>query len=392
MVAVVVQSDATDAIPLLDESLTTPGLYNRGRNNVGDFRKEFLGSVFTKNGAPFAWRSGTVSPGAFTNGVPQDSLVLQTGGGGGAQSVTLKAHRSLVVRSQGPYLWSQEADLVINAPAADGSNPRIDLLCEMAYDKGAVGSDAQHGPKYIWVTGDPAGSPTIPALPAAVSDAYILARVTRATNDNTIATADITNVQKSVSLHGGIRQLMPGDALGDAGLYHGELRGRLPGAGIAAAMNNLRDLVEQWSNVDGLWHGTKNLAAVEPSQSFSGNIASGATQTIATLSIPDLGSPYAFTCSASVEYIGSNAGALVGLSMTVDSATWGANEIAFGLANMQNLPGATQWVGALPRPGALPIPAGLTRTVRVLARNFNAAGGMNVQAATLRSGIEIVPL
>src|SRR6187402_1256322 len=153
MVAVVQAGDATDMIPLLDNNGS--GVFNKGRNNKLDFQRQFLGNLITKSaGNPFAWKAGIISPTANLGHTMTDGQVFQSGGGAGAQAVAITAHRSILLRSGAPYLFSQESFVsALAMPAADGSLPRIDLVCEMAYDQGVFGSDAQHGPKYIVVTG-----------------------------------------------------------------------------------------------------------------------------------------------------------------------------------------------------------------------------------------------
>lgn len=222
MVAVVVQTDTTEAIPLLDDNGS--GVYNKGRNNIDDFRKYFVGALFGKSASnPFANRNGLIAVTADSAGTYTDGLVATTGGAG-TQAVLVAPFRALVNRTgRGPSIVIQDTTIQVNAPAAD-TLARRDLLCVMPYDKGAFGSDATHGPKFIWVTGDPNASPTTPALPAAVADAFVIALVSRPANDNTIANADITRLAVSAGMHGVPRPLLGADLLTDAGLYHGEIR------------------------------------------------------------------------------------------------------------------------------------------------------------------------
>jgi hypothetical protein len=377
MVAVVVATDATEMIPLLDDN--GAGVYNKGRNNILEFRREFLGALVGKSGSsPFAWRPGVLAPGAFSGGSWIDKQVFQVGGGGGSQAVGVRQGRSLVNRSGiGPYLLSQDGDIAsIAAPAADGTNPRIDLFCEMGYDKGAVPSDAQHGPKFIWVTGDPGAVPATPALPAAVADANILATVTRAANDNTIATADIADSRKSAGLQGAPRVLLPGDSLADAGSYHGEQRFRQLGI---SASTDLDEIVDRWSATDSKWHGTQTVALYAPAQSFSGTINNGVTTTIATFVVPDLGFDWRPTASGSFEYTTADAAALVGCQLTYDSSTIDTNPIARGLAKFQDGAGGTKWACAVADTHSIPtLAAGASRTIRMLAKNYSAASGISV--------------
>lgn len=225
MVAVVVSSDATEAIPLLDD--VGGGVYNKGRNNIDDIRKYLFAALFGKSGGnAFTIRNGVVANTAQSTGIWIDARITSTGGAG-TQAVGVLAYHALCNRTgHGPYLIIQDTAINLSAPVADASNARIDLLCVMPYDKGAFPADAQHGPKYIWVTGDPAGSPVTPALPTAVADALVLASVFRAANDNTIDQGSITQLYTGAGLHGGVRMLVGGDVVGTNGGYHGEIRGR----------------------------------------------------------------------------------------------------------------------------------------------------------------------
>lgn len=305
MVAVVQAGDGTDMIPLLDNNGS--GVYNKGRNNKRDFQREFLGALVTKSGsAPFAWRQGILCPAANSGHSMTDGQLSQVGGGAGAQAVGISAHRSILTRASGEvYLFSQETAVAsLPMPAADGSLPRIDLVCEMAYDQGAVPSDAQHGPKYIVVTGDPAASPTIPALPAAVADAFILGRVARPAGDNTIGTADLTLTRKGSGLHGAPRVLLEGDTIGESGTYHGEQRLRLGtqfihsdyvGAGYVS-------LVDRWNAVGGVWSGTQSIHLPKPIIATTASLGGAQTFTLATVQIPDPGWPYRLDVSGSLLY------------------------------------------------------------------------------------------
>lgn len=235
MVAVVVAAtDPSETIPLLDNNGS--GVYNKGRNNIDEFRQYFIGGLVGKSGgAPFTARNGLFAITAQVGGGWVDGRVISTGGAG-TQAISLYAYRAIVNRTgRGPYLVSYIAGGgPIAAPVADAL-PRKDLFCVMPYDQGAFPSDAQHGPKHIWVTGDPNASPVQPALPAAVADAFVLAVVTRGGSDNTIADVDIAQLSTSTSLHGVPRPLIGAETVGTAGNYHGEIRVRT-GSQIDAAL------------------------------------------------------------------------------------------------------------------------------------------------------------
>jgi hypothetical protein len=302
MVDVVIASDLTDAIPLLDEG-TTPGLYNKGRNNINDFGIQWLGMMIGKTGNnPSTFRNGVIAPGSHIGGVIHDLKVTGTGGAG-TQAVHVLAGRSIVNRSNRPYLLTQQSNMIgMAAPAADGSNPRIDILCQMPYDKGGFPADAQHGPKYIWVRGDPAGSPSVPALPAAVSEALPLCRINRPAGDNTIADADITDMRASAGIHGTPRVLLGADTTAGAGAYHGELRMRVSeGNNIwvpaTLAAQGAKTMIDYWDAVNTTWRGISpgSIRLVSSTIGPHNNVASGAVEFAVaggTIAIPDPGYPY----------------------------------------------------------------------------------------------------
>ena len=397
MVAVVVAGDATDMIPLLDNNGS--GTYNKGRNNADDFRRQFLGMLIGKNANQgFDWRPGIIAQSGFLGGGCFDGGVVQATGGAGSQAVTIWQFRAIIVRSSagaGPYLVSQDGHkTALAAPAADATNPRVDLLCVMPYDQGRVGSDAQHGPKYIWVTGDPAASPAEPALPAAVADALVLARVNRGANDNTIADADCVDRRKGTSIHGTPRVLMGGEALGDAGAYHGELRRRVFSSGITA-VTALAEITERYSLTDSKWHALQNIPMTTPTQSFSGVINNATTTTLATLSIPDMGFPYKINACGGYEYWTVDANALIGCQITLNSTTIDSNVLARGLAKYADTgSGASKYAPAIADDRANQIvQPGSTATVRMLARNYNAGSGMTVfNGNQFGMRVELVPV
>ncbi|MFA5424644.1 MAG: hypothetical protein WC374_12390, partial [Phycisphaerae bacterium] len=106
---------------------------------------------------------GIFTGGAVTaQGTPDQTVAVSSG--------------SLVTPEGKRYAFDAEAALA--ADAADGSNPRIDIV--YITDAGVV----------TYLAGTAAGSPTQPATPA---NGTILAAIARATSDNTIATGDITD-------------------------------------------------------------------------------------------------------------------------------------------------------------------------------------------------------
>lgn len=203
---------AGEMIPLLDDNGS--GQYIRGRNSALDIRIGLLGMMALNSSADgFTPRVGVVpSHPAALKVLPQDTP---------DQTVKIVHGRSFVTRSgQGAYILSNASTQTVAMPAASAVNPRYDIVCIAAYDKGAFGGDAAHGPEFVVVSGTPAGSPSVPATP---TDMLKLSDVFRGTNDNTISTSDITDKRVSTVVGGQIRTFFGGDATGGTGVP-GEIR------------------------------------------------------------------------------------------------------------------------------------------------------------------------
>jgi hypothetical protein len=356
-----------DLIPLLDDA--GGGVYTAGRNNARDIRQGLLNLLAAGNGGPYTRRTGVI-PSTYTGGAWTDLRVV--GQGSPSTTVTIKAGQAIVSRTgEGYYLLSLTQDLNTVMTAANGSNPRWDRICIMGYDKGAFVGDAVHGPYIVIVYGDAAGSPTLPSIP---TDAIEIARVLRAAGSpgDQIGSGStpITDVRKSTSLHGGIRALLPGDALSDAGGYHGEHRFRQSGSTITA-VSPVAELVDRWSATDSLWHGTKEIPFNRPSQTGAGLIPNGSTAALSTFGVPDLGFPYRLEADGGFEFFATDSGALVGCQITVNSAAVDTSAtIARGLSKMPGTTGESKWVSAIPDPPNTTY-TGAT-TVRLLVKVYSA--------------------
>lgn len=202
-----------DLVPLLDDNGS--GQYVKGRNSARDIRVGLLGPSFLPGSDGF-----TPRPGVLLRGTGQELRVDAQGTPD--QTVIVRKGMALIPRTgQGAYQFINEADQTVAMPAASAVNSRYDIVCASAYDKGAFGADAAHGPEFVVVSGVVSGSPAVPATPAGMIK---LADVLRATNDNVINTADIADKRQSTSLHTPYRLLLPGDNIADPGLVSGEQR------------------------------------------------------------------------------------------------------------------------------------------------------------------------
>jgi hypothetical protein len=203
-----------DLIPINDNNGS--GQYVVGRNSARDIRVGLVGPTFLPGADGFTPRAGVLMRTGDGSDLKVNPQVTPD------QTVIVKKGVGIVPRTgQGAYLFVNEADQTVPLPAASGVNSRYDSICASAYDKGAFGSDASHGPEFIVVSGGVAGSPSPPATPAGMIK---LADVLRATNDNLIAAGEITDKRNTTGVHSGYRTIGGGDTNADPGFVTGEGR------------------------------------------------------------------------------------------------------------------------------------------------------------------------
>lgn len=314
----------TDAIPLM----ATDGI--TGVNNARDYRMGWLMATFHPDSGGQLVRQG-ILPRRFTGTDYVDLKAIQTGSP--SQAVQLYPGKCVISRTgQGPYLCTAETTSTYNLTAADGSNPRYDLLYARLYDQGIGDSGAgPHGPWLESIAGTPAGSPVVPTLPS--DGAVPIAAILRPAGVNTVTSGNITDLRKSTGLVGGIRPMLPGDALADAGNLVGERRSRFTPSGLTA-LGAPPILVDVWG-ADSQWHGTDEILLDTPTQTGSGTLAVGGNGVaIMSLVIPDPGYPYYISVAASCGWgviAGAVASAVFECSTTLDSAVYNTGVIAKAL-------------------------------------------------------------
>lgn len=183
-----------DLIPLLDDNGSAQ--YIKGRNNARDIRVGLLGALL---------RTGTDGvtprPGILVRTIDASDLFVAPQATPNSTVIVRKGICVIPRTGQGAYLFVNETDLTVTMPAAPTVNPRYDIICAAAYDKGNFGADAFHGPQIEIVSGPVQASPPVPPTPAGM---YKLADVFRAVNDNAIST-EITDRRYTTTLTGGIR-------------------------------------------------------------------------------------------------------------------------------------------------------------------------------------------
>lgn len=294
-----------DAIPLLS---TNPTI---GRNNARDIRKILLQGLLVAPGSGGFIRRGVVHRGWLDPSTkePLELKVLESGGG---LNITVNTGMFVVHRGaigaavdEGPYLggsWGQTT-IPVTLPAASGSNSRYDGVFARVVDVN-IAADAALAPlqgPYIDVISGALGSlnfggtPGTAGAPPATPDGYLpLAFIARATSDNTVVQAEITDVRRGTGLPGVARVLFPWDVSNiatDTGYMLGEDRVRLPGGEYPV-------LVNRWDGA--AWRGTQNVplsTVVGPASSILGI---NTITTILTKTIADPGYPYRVLVGATV--------------------------------------------------------------------------------------------
>jgi hypothetical protein len=227
-----------------------PGWTQEGINSAQNGRFH-IGALFPS--APgvtgmTGWRDGVIlstNQGGLNN-VPNDLQVKAAGSP--SLNLTVEAgHCLITVAGQGPFLCYLQTAGTVTLAAADAVNPRRDRIVAQIFDTGVGHSLAGQTPAIPSpgllviraVTGTPAGSPALPALPAA---AISLGDVFVAANDTTIVQGDITDIRRTAYNPAGVRTQLPGDtAVTDNGAVTGELR---------------HTMGTTWPEVQ-LWDGTK---------------------------------------------------------------------------------------------------------------------------------------
>ncbi|ALG06856.1 hypothetical protein [Kibdelosporangium phytohabitans] len=369
-----------DLIPLLDDA--GGGSYTQGRNNAKDIRQGLVNVLAAPNGGAYTRRAG-VLPTTYNNSGKYWSDLRVAGQGSPSTSITLGAGQMVLPRTgQGYYLLSLTQDLTVALANADGANPRWDRLCLKGYDKEAFPGDAVHGPYLVAVYGDPAGSPSLPAIP---TDSIEIARILRAAGSPGdligSGTAPITDMRVGTAMYGTPRVLLPGDALANAGGYHGEMR--LRDENFVAAGLPAKSLVDRWSAVTSQWHGTTQLLLPQPSQTGFGSLGAGVTATIAQVTIPWPGWPYKVVVRAAQLgfFHASSVGLAAEVQVRVDSTTYATSGYVAWAKNT-NAVGNVEAMVSTPGGSSAAITDGNSHVVSMICKNSSPGTPFTIQTGS----------
>lgn len=141
------------------------------------------------------------------------------------QTVNVAAGSGVVTRTgQGPYELYCTATQNVPLDAAHATLARIDVVYARAVD--TVFSEGATTLQFGVVTGTPSGSPVVPALPAGaylkLGEIAVPSLATRPSNQ--VQAGDITDRRRAAGHFDGVRTLLAGDAIADAGFHVGEMR------------------------------------------------------------------------------------------------------------------------------------------------------------------------
>lgn len=287
----------------------------------------FLQSLSTSANA--IYRTGVIPTVATSgNGTAVDFIVTQAASPN--MTVVADAGNAVVANSsgRGPYICANTANQTLTVATADPTNPRIDLVYIQVID--TVAGDTGSSTTVVGiVTGIPAASPTVPALPTnGVSIALAQVRVNA--NVTSITGSNITDIRKSAGIGRGPRWLLPGDALTDPGFCYGEERQRPLSS---YPLNGVSSVVTDYWGYDSAWHGTLEEYPFVGTWNASGtsNITVTTTEKILyTVTIPDPGWAYYLKAYIGVEW---------------DSASASGNSVV-ATVHLTNLAGAA-WCAAV---------------------------------------------
>jgi hypothetical protein len=245
-------------------------------------------------------RAGVI-PSVMTGGqaVPVDLFVSATGSGLGIQTNpgnAVIAGSGSPTSLRGPYVASSTSVVTQVLDPANATNPRIDVVYYQTIDGTPGAGDAGTTGSYIGVvTGTPAASPTVPALPS-IGVVIPLAQIRVAANATTSAGLTFTDVRKSAGPSP--RFLLPGDALSDPGFRYGEQRQRRLGT---YAIGGSDQIVTDYWGFDNAWHGCKPLPLpIGQIATNSSTWVQNSDTKFFTLTIPDPGWAYYILLAARV--------------------------------------------------------------------------------------------
>lgn len=189
-------------------AVTSPPIMTQGGSHSAlAFRQAFAAVL----GAPVQTFAGGVSPttGGGAHGVVgDDDLKVVQRAAGANLSVDVSAGYAMVagssVLAQGSYSFANDAVVNVGLTAADGTNPRIDLVVAQVREHLSDASGFNDA-RLLAVTGTPAAVPVVPAVPAGC---LVLAEVLVGAGVTSVTNANITDRRSWLCAIGGVQRCL----------------------------------------------------------------------------------------------------------------------------------------------------------------------------------------
>lgn len=160
-------------------------------------------------------------------------------------SLQIRRGAAVVERSTtvGPYIVVVEATGTVTLATADSINSRIDRVDLQVLDA-VLGDGGGTVVRYVVTSGT--GTPVAGVIPVAPPpiNSIPICQVTLTANATTVTGGMIADKRRSAGLRGGVRFLLPGDSLSDAGIMSGEMRDTTALGGFT---------IDKWNNATSSW-------------------------------------------------------------------------------------------------------------------------------------------
>lgn len=200
-------------------------------------------------------RPGVLSAGALTAEMPNAMFVTASGSGLVANIAPGAAAVERTTKT-GPYTVQLRAVGAVTLTAAHATLGRVDRIDLQVLD-GALGDNGGTSLTRIIVTdGTAAASPVAAAAP---SNSIPLATILLPAATTLLTNGMITDKRKSAGVRGGIRMLLPGDALTDVGYMSGELRDTSAKVGVSGIRT-----IDRWDANSAVWQTLQILGSPRP--------------------------------------------------------------------------------------------------------------------------------
>lgn len=195
-------------------------------------------------------RPGVLTAGALTAEMP-NALAVSASGSGLVANIAPGAAVVERTTPAGPYTVQLRAVGAVTLTAAHATLGRVDRIDLQVFD-GALGDNGGVSLTRLVVTdGTASASPVAAAAP---SNSIPLATVLLPAATTLLTSGMLTDVRKSAGVRGGVRMLLPGDALADVGFMSGELRDTSAKVGVSGIRT-----IDRWNASSAVWQ-TLNIA------------------------------------------------------------------------------------------------------------------------------------